>query len=986
MADTNKGQNKNPEQQCYTSSEEIEPGEYYRSFVRDPRTVFEAAPQMPDPVRGLSDNLDQLCYPTEAPMSITSYIPEGEAAPLPSFTFTSPSDLCKWIPDLCDKLPKTFSIDFNGIRPRVSLDGEPTGGDDGDPTEWNFEQNACIQNAIECIFKPFAQNGGWLPTASDCDTFYPPGFNRNPDNKTCILNCVPDRIPVYELRYSGSDAADYYYTIDPNEVPSGYIKTRPTAVGGSVASLEISLAESDGYYQQGSWELIEIDKTYVNEAGSRWWPNLPKKKYQGRFRIGNKGAVANMIIAATEQDGDWDTRYVLLGFESLGDGYVVGEIHELRTQDSSNTLLGYVRISEVTSQQPLFYVLRNQADVFNNNVVALCHLYSPSRQDSFLTTDMAGEAQRINEDGYEFRGVLGYVLKNKDNADDYLCEGEQLSPLYRYYQGGYTGMRYADHRYSTIPLATNEKFNTGDRRLFYKIPFNPFTPLIIRYKAQRGDAGKKSSWGYYFANESGIPQLGRILRKNMTDSVASEEIEIATSALANYPNGYVGFFMIADGNLDSNISDGSMITFTQVSISGDIGYQAYFNGNLVYARSGVPGNAHGGSNYVFFSDNELNPNQRVFTRWSGKIQGWEDWVGGDEDYDDMRVDYDVQWKGGTNYAPEGIQCYLFKDDILPKVYMTTQVRVGCEADRLFKNSFRDPIIKRLGCGSAVDGTYLPGTCTGSYVIQSNCDQSITCRMDGNITLLSWGCDVQNEFKDTSWRIRFTRNGEYILDEVYSARTFPKKGRTLHPTFNVAVGDTLRFELLEVLSGSPNGMIFPKVSLYDELNQIHESVINMTINTKSMDSTTYTTSTTNDGTRIKQLRIESLDGTESVIGYDNNTTQQSLTLDIGDTMWRKLNQDERNNPSNQRITSLFIKSGKGTNGPIDASIQVRFEPILGVNNKYQTKVTIEQLVIRGRGFAVGDQLEVSFPDSMYIGTTRIPENKKLKIKLIVTGVS
>jgi hypothetical protein len=984
MADSNKGQTNNPDQHCYSSDAPQDPGEYYRSFVRDPRTVFEAAPQMPDPVRGLSDNLDQLCYPAEAPMSITSYIPDGAAAPpLPSFTFTGPLDLCKWIPDLCDKLPKTFAIDFDGVKPCIVVDGN----DCYDPTEWDFERNSCIQDAIECIFKPFSQNGGWLPTASDCDTFFPPGFNRNGDNKTCILNCVPDRIPVYELRYSGSDAADYYYTVDPNETLSGYVRTRPISIGGSIASISISLAQSNGYFQQGAWEVMEIDKSYRNEAGSPVWPNLPKKKYEGRFRIGNKGAVATMIIAAIKQKNDWDTRYVLQGFENLGDGYSVGEIYELRTSDSSNTLLGYVRVNEVTSQQPSFYVLKNPPySSVNTNVVSLCHLYSPSRQDSFLTTNMAAEAQRITDGGYEFRGVLGYVLENKDAADDYLCEGEQLTPLYRYYQGGETGMRYADHRYSVIPLATNEKFNTGDRRLFYKIPFNPFTPLMINYKAQRGSAGKKSSWGYYFANESGIPQIGYVLRKNMTDSVASGEIEISTAALANYPNGYVGFFMLADGNLDSNISNGSMITFTQVSINGDIGYQAYFNGNLVYARSGVPGNAHGGSNYVFFSDNELNPNQRVFTRWSGKIQGWEDWVGGDEDYDDIRVDYQVQWKGGTDYTPEGIQCYLFKDDVLPKVYMTTQVRVGCEVDRLFKNSFKDPIIKRLGCGSSKDGTYLPGTCTGSYVIQANCDQSIACRMDGNITLLSWGCDVQNEFKDTSWRMRFTRNGEYLLDEVYTARRFPKKGRTLHPTFNVAVGDILRFELVEVLNGSPNGMIFPKVSLYDELNEIHESVINMTINTKSMDSTTYTTSTANDGTGIKQLRIESVDGTQSVIGYDNNSTQQSLTLNVGDTLWRKIKPEDRNNINYQRVVSTFIKSGQGTNGPINAIVQMRFEPILGVDNKYQTKATIEQLIIKGRGFVVGDQLEVSFPDSMYIGTKRIPENKKLKIKLIVTGIS
>jgi len=983
MADTNKGQTNNPDQHCYSSdAPQQDPGEYYRSFVRDPRTVFESAPQMPDPVRGLSDNLDQLCYPSEAPMSISSYIPEDGPRLLPSFTIDGPLDLCKWIPDLCDKLPKTFSMDFNGTKPCLVVDGN----DCYDPTEWNFEPNSCIQDAIECIFKPFSQNGGWLPTASDCDTFYPPGFNRNADNRTCILNCVPERTAVYEWKWAGSDATDYYYTVDPNESPAGYVRSRPSAAGGSVAVVEISLAQSDGYYQQGNWQVMEIDKSYRNEAGARWWPNLPQKKYEGRFRLGNKGAVINLMIAAIKQKNDWDTRYVLTGFESLGDGYVPGEIYELRTPDSNNTLLGHVRVADITSQQPSFYVLKSPGYDVSTSVVPLYHLFSSSRQDSFLTTNISAESERITAGGFVVRGILGYVFTKKDSIDSYLCEGEQISELYRYYKDGSTGIRHFDHRYSVIPLAVNEKLNLKQKRLFYRIPFSPLTSLIIRYKAQRGSAAKKSSWGYYFANESGIPQVGYVVVKNATDSVNSGQIEILTSTLANYPNGYVGFFMLADGNLDSNISNGSMITFTQTTINGDLAYQAYFNGNLVYARSGVPGNARGGSNYVFFSDNELNPKQRTFTRWSGKIQGWEDWVGGDEDYNDVRIDYNVKWKNGIDYAAEGVQCYVFKEDVLPKVYMTTQVRVGCEADRLFKNSFRDPIIKRLGCGSAVEGTYLPGTCTGNYVVQSNCDQTIPCRMDGRITLLSWGCDVLSEFKNTSWRMRFTRNGDHLLDEVYSAATFPKKGRTLHPSFNVVAGDILRFELLEVLSGSPNGMIFPKISLYDELNEIHESVINMTINTKSMDSTSYTTSTTNDGTGIKQLRIQSEDGTQSVIGYDNNATQQSLTVNVGDSLWRKVKPEDRDNVNYQRIVSIFKKENQGTTGPINALVQMRFEPVLGIDNRYQTKVTIEQIVFKGRGFSVGEQLQVKFPEVLYIGKVRIPENKKLKINLIVTGIS
>ena len=296
------------------------------------------------------------------------------------------------------------------------------------------------------------------------------------------------------------------------------------------------------------------------------------------------------------------------------------------------------------------------------------------------------------------------------------------------------------------------------------------------------------------------------------------------------------------------------------------------------------------------------------SRWSGKTQGWEDWYGGDEDYDDINIKYDVKWKDGGAYTSEGVQCYVFKNDVLPKLYITSTIRTGCEADRLFKKAFLDPILKRLGCGSTVDGTYLSGTCTGSYVVQANCDQTITCRMPGLISLRAWGIDV-SDFKETSWRMRFTLNGEYILDEVYSAVNWPKKGRVLHPSFEVSAGDQLRFELLEIQSGSPNGFVLPKLSIYDETNQIHESVMSITINTKSLDDTSYTTSVANDGTGIKQLRLQSKDDSTFVTGWDNDATQTSLIVNDGDDLWRKLSKDDRNNILYQRVIYNWNKQQK-----------------------------------------------------------------------------
>lgn len=978
MAETNKGQHDNQDQVCYTNeSTAEEAAESFRSFIRDPRTLFKPAPQMPDPVRGLSDNLDQLCYPSQAPISLDAFIDDGGSPPLPEFTFpTNLGGLCKWIPELCDKLPTEFTMNFNGTKPCLVANGgdgcfDPTGG---------YETNKCIQDAIECIFKPYSQPGGWLPTATDPDTFVPPGFNRNKDNLTCVANCVPERIAVYEWIWAGTDRADYYYTIDPDETPAGYVRSRPSSVGGAVRAIAISTKQSNGYYQAGDWQAMTIDQTYRNEAGARWWPNLTDKKFETEFKLGSKGGKVKLIVAAIRERRDWDTKYVFQGISKGGDGYTIGETFEIRTPDDS-VLLGYVQVTDAGSQSPAFWILKSIAQ----GAVPLYHYFSSKYQDSFLTTNVSAEINKIVAGEYTLRGIIGYVFINSEKSDKFLCEAEVMYPLYRYYQDASTGQKQLDHKYSIIPLNSNEPLKVKEKQLVYPIPDKAFSPLVIRYKSQRGSAGKKSSFGYYLTDEKGDPQIGYILRKNMTDSAGHGQISIPVNTLNSYARGKLGFFIIAGGNADGNISDGSTVTFTKVTLSSGVGYQAYKNGTLVYARSGQPGNWAGGQNYIFFSDTELNPKNKCYTKWSGKMQGWEDWEGGDQDFDDVKIYYNVKWENQSNYISEGVQCYVYENDRLPALYMTTLARVGCEADRLFKTAFKDPIIKRIGCGSSVDGTVYSGTCTGEYVVQSNCDQSINVYMDGNISIRAWGCDATGDDKETSWRMIVTVNNRYILDEIYSVATFPRKGRTLHPAFDVFVGDVIRFQLTEVLTGSPNGVIFPKISFYDEKNNIHESVLNMTVSTKSLDSVSYTVPG-GSNTGITQVRISDIETDTNVIGWQNNATLNSLIIPTGDKLWRKISKTDRENVNYQRSSFQFKRTNIGVSGGYDAAMQVRIEPLLNtVTNRYDTKVTIEQMLFKGKGFGVGETLVIEFPKTMYYGTKRIPNNQKVKFKFTVTGV-
>lgn len=980
MADSSKGSSKNPDQHCYTDQLQAaeEAAAIFRSFARDPRTVFEPAPTYADPVRGLSDNLDQLCYPAQAPMSIQAFLEEIDD-PLPDFSFASIDVLCKLIPDLCDKIPKDFGLSWNTTTPCLVVDGKPC----QDPTEGDFNPKACVQDAINCIFKPFADGGGWSPAPADGDTFFPPGFNQNKDNKTCILNCVADRVPVYEWKYDGSDATDYYYTVGTQNPPSGYSRVSPPGTGGPVKSVSISLAQSGGIYGQGSWQQMKRDKSYVNEAGAQWWPSEPKKRYATDFALGNKGCVLEMVVAAKQNGGDYDTRYVLKEIEARGNNYTVGETFPLVSPRTGVTL-GYVRIEEITTAVPAFWILANSGP----DSVPLYHYYSSSRKDSFLTVNPSAEIDRLTSGSYESLGILGYVVKNNETSLQYLCESEISYPLFRYYQSASAGggTKHIDHRYSTVPLLPNEPFKPGKTRLEYRLPLKVLAPMVLRYKAQRGSAGKKCSWGYYLTKEDGIPDKGYIILKNATDTNGSGEVTISSADLETYAGGKMGFFLVPGGNSAGNISAGTQVSFQKVTFSYGIGYQAYAGGSLVYAVAGVPGNPYTGDNYLFMSNSDLNPRGTKFTSWSGKNQGWEDWYGGDGDFDDVWVSYNLKWKGATNYKAEGTQCYVFKDDVLPPIYMTTQVRSGCETNRLFKVGFKDPIVQRLGCGSEVDGSVKSGSCTGSYVVQLNHDQTITIRMDGQMTLYSWGCDIiTGDTAETKWTMKLTHNGtNVLLDDTFSSNTYPKKGRVIHPTFDVKEGDTLRLQIVDILSGAPAGTVYPKISFYDELNEIHESITNIQLTTGSLDATTYSNIGSASSTGIKQIAIEDSSGNGTVTGWNNNATASSLTVSDGDYLWRKVKKDDRDNINMQRVLIPFTKDGNPTGG-IVAQMQVRFEPVTGAGSRYDTKVTIEQLLFAGSGYSVGQTLTAEFPSTMYYGSTRIPNNQKVKVRFKVTGV-
>ena len=70
------------------------------------------------------------------------------------------------------------------------------------------------------------------------------------------------------------------------------------------------------------------------------------------------------------------------------------------------------------------------------------------------------------------------------------------------------------------------------------------------------------------------------------------------------------------------------------------------------------------------------------TRWTDDWQYWEDLLNGDNDYDDMKMSYKLQY-GESEYLYEGIQCFVYKQNATPEYETITTVK-DCE-NQVFDN-------------------------------------------------------------------------------------------------------------------------------------------------------------------------------------------------------------------------------------------------------------------------------------------------------------
>ena len=143
-----------------------------------------------------------------------------------------------------------------------------------------------------------------------------------------------------------------------------------------------------------------------------------------------------------------------------------------------------------------------------------------------------------------------------------------------------------------------------------------------------------------------------------------DRYKIPISVLEQYPNQEIVFFLVPNGG-NNGLTDGQTITFTANS-------------------GGYKNSASSQSDWVFFSNRTMNPDDVSKVRFNSENwQWWEDLLNGDDDYDDFKVYYEMM-QPGSDYKYEGIEAYVFGEDMPDPVKIPVIVKEKC-TDPQFDN-------------------------------------------------------------------------------------------------------------------------------------------------------------------------------------------------------------------------------------------------------------------------------------------------------------
>ena len=289
------------------------------------------------------------------------------------------------------------------------------------PEQSNSGWAACVEDALECLFKPYV-DGAWKPPSQDCVTFYPRGYNGNVKS-FCIANCFPNRVGIYEY-VKGKGAI---------------LAFKPYGSG-----LHNLLGVTTNY--DGTWNGNKIE----NPGGNSIWNTTSTKTYTATIGSATVTLTVEPFLDGGEYDSNWYATYTgtlpAVGTEAsatfTGDlasfnvalmvieGNAAGTNHDYGT--SSTAPSGYT----LTSSQPVFYLHERKKD---DRSVPVYKYYSSATVDTFLTTnpgqpDAEGEGERatMNASQQGFVEILGYAYEDPAAMAPYLTSVEKGMALHRY--------------------------------------------------------------------------------------------------------------------------------------------------------------------------------------------------------------------------------------------------------------------------------------------------------------------------------------------------------------------------------------------------------------------------------------------------------------------------------------------------------------------------------------------------------------------------
>ena len=349
-----------------------------------------------------------------------------------------------------------------------------------------------------------------------------------------------------------------------------------------------------------------------------------------------------------------------------------------------------------------------------------------------------------------------------------------------------------DHKYSLVKAQQTDKPATYlPNRLSYRIMNRPAAPVIISYNIIAGNAGYDSSWGIAITNAAGDSiSWARVIKGRVKQNIDTTQYKIPISVLEQYPNQEIVFFLVPNGG-NNGLTDGQTITFTANS-------------------GGYKNSASSQSDWVFFSNRTMNPDDVSKVRFNSENwQWWEDLLNGDDDYDDFKVYYEMM-QPGSDYKYEGIEGYVFGEDMPDPVKIPVIVKEKC-TDPAFDNCFEETTVTRTGCGSPVPQSSATGqenasvgVCSGEYSAEVNRTQTITALKASTLELKAYGIMIRApEAEEIKYRFTFKKNGSTLVDYTANVATWPRIGHTF-AQFTVAEGDTLTYKLEEISKGPASG--------------------------------------------------------------------------------------------------------------------------------------------------------------------------------------